>query len=332
MSGIDTRCAVYLVIASSALLNGCYYAQAVQGHFDLMGKREPIEDVIAAPETSDELARRLELVQEAREFAVTELRLPDNDSYRSYADLGRDHVVWNVFATPEFSLEPKTWCYPVAGCVSYRGYFSEERADREAAKLKRQGYDVATGGASAYSTLGRFDDPVLNTMMRWDDTRLVAVLFHELAHQVLYVKGDTGFNESFASAVEEFGIERWLESRGDGDAMSRYLDARDLRRKTAALVAAARQDLETYYAETIDDDEKRLLKEHRLDVLQQDVADALRAAGRDPANWLDSNLNNARLVPMNLYEGRLEEFRGLMAACNGDFECFYAESEALASR
>ncbi len=332
MSRIDSRFVVCLVIVSSALLNGCYYAQAVRGHFDLMGKREPIEDVIAAPGTTDELARRLRLVQEAREFAITELKLPDNDSYRSYADLERDHVVWNVFATPEFSVEPKTWCYPVAGCVSYRGYFSEERATREAAKLSRQGYDVATGGASAYSTLGRFDDPVLNTMMRWDDARLVAVLFHELAHQVLYVKGDTGFNESFASAVEEFGIERWLEFRDDAAAMSRYLASRDLRRTTMTLVAAARNDLETYYSETIDDDEKRLLKEHRLDLLQQDVADAMRAAGRDPTDWLDGKLNNARLVPMNLYEGRLEEFRSLMVGCDGDFECFYAESEALASR
>ncbi len=332
MSGIDTRFAVYLVIVSSVLLNGCYYAQAVRGHVDLMGKREPIADVIEAPGTSDELARRLALVQEAREFAITELKLPDNDSYRSYADLDRDHVVWNVFATPEFSVEPKTWCYPVAGCVSYRGYFSEERATREAHKLERQGYDVATGGASAYSTLGRFDDPVLSTMMRWDDTRLVAVIFHELAHQVLYVKGDTGFNESFASAVEEFGVERWLESRGDSEALSQYVESRELRRTTMALVAAARKDLESYYAETIDDDEKRLLKEHRLDQLQMDVADAIRAAGRDPANWLNGKLNNARLVPMNLYEGRLEEFRGLMAVCSGDFECFYAESQALASR
>ena len=332
MSRMDTRFPVCIVIALSAFVQGCYYAQAVRGHLDLMGKREPIEDVIAAPETPEELARRLELVQQAREFAITELLLPDNDSYRSYADLEREHVVWNVFATPEFSLEPKTWCYPVVGCVSYRGYFSEQKARNTAAKLERDGYDVAIGGASAYSTLGRFDDPVLNTMMRWDDTRLVSVLFHELAHQVIYVKGDTRFNESFASAVEEFGVERWLEARGDDAAMSRYLESRELRRLTMELVAAAREDLETYFAETIDDDEKRLLKEHRLEQLQQQIADAMHAAGHDPAAWLNGTLNNARLVPMNLYEGRLQEFRALMAACNGDFACFYAESEALAAR
>ena len=323
---------IVTIVAAGALLHGCYYAQAVHGHMDLMSKREPIEEVLVAPGTSDELARRLRLVQEARQFAIDELLLPDNDSYRSYADLERDHVVWNVFAAPEFSLQAKTWCYPVVGCVSYRGYFSEEKARRVARKLEAQGYDVAIGTASAYSTLGRFDDPVLNTMMRWDDTRLVAVLFHELAHQVLYVKGDTGFNESFANAVEEIGVLRWLDARGDSDAKDAYLRSRELRRKTMQRVAAARADLQGYFSETIDDDEKRLLKEHRLDLLQQEVAELTLEAGRDPGNWIAGKLNNARLVPMNLYEGRLQEFRDLMAACNGDMRCFYEASEALAAR
>jgi predicted aminopeptidase len=299
---------------------------------DLMGKSEPIEEVLASPETPEELARRLELVSEARDFSIDVLGLPDNDSYRSYADLERDFVVWNVFATPEFSLQPRTWCYPVAGCVSYRGYFSEDAARNEAKKLAGRSYDVAVGGASAYSTLGRFSDPVLNTMMRWDDTRLVSVLFHELAHQVLYVKGDSQFNESFARAVEEHGVVLWLEARNESESLKRYWQSRELRQRMMQLVAEARSDLEVYYSETIDDDEKRLLKEHRLERLQSDFVDVVRAAGRDPGGWTNGNLNNARLVPLNLYEGRLPEFRELMADCDGDMACFFEAARALAAR
>ena len=189
------------------LLSACYYVQATRGQIEVLSKREPIDEVLASPETDDELGRRLRLVQEAREFSIDELGLPDNDSYRSYSDLERDFVVWNVFAAPEFSLQAREWCYPIVGCVSYRGYFSETAAREEADRLARKGFDVAVGGVPAYSTLGNFADPVLSTMMRWDDVRLVSTLFHELAHQVLYIKDDTAFNESFATAVEEIGIE-----------------------------------------------------------------------------------------------------------------------------
>ena len=177
------RAVLILVIALS--FAGCYYAQAAKGQLELTRKREPIAEVLADEETPDELAARLRLVQEARRFAVDELGLPDNRSYTTYADIERDYVVWNVYAAPEFSLDPKTWCFPVAGCVSYRGYFAKENAEQEARRLAAAGYDVAVGGVAAYSTLGKLKDPVLSSMMRWDDTQLVAVLFHELAHQVL---------------------------------------------------------------------------------------------------------------------------------------------------
>lgn len=332
MNRTATRSRFCLVVAACMLSQGCYYSQAVRGHMDMMSKREPIEEVVSSPDTPEELARRLELVQAARRFSIDELKLPDNDSYTSYADLERDFVVWNVFATPEFSLVPKQWCFAVVGCVAYRGYFSRTQAQDVARKLTDRGYDVAVGGAVAYSTLGRFSDPVLNTMMNWDDTRLVAVLFHELAHQVIYVKGDTGFNESFARAVEEFGIVRWLEAQGDDTAVAEYWKARELRKTMMALVADARNDLELYYSESIDDDEKRLLKEHRLERLQQEMADVLSDAGRDPSGWATGTLNNARLVPMNLYEGRLQEFRELMASCDEDIECFYDEARTLSAR
>jgi predicted aminopeptidase len=271
-------------------------------------------------------------LQEARDFAVEALLLPDNDSYRSYAELEREYVVWNVFAAPEFFLQPKTWCYPVAGCVSYRGYFRQEDANTQASKLKGQGFDVAIGGVAAYSTLGKFDDPLISTMMRRENTELVALLFHELAHQLLYVKGDSGFNESFATAVEELGVIRWLTARGNDQEIDRYFARRELRQELMQLVAAAREDLGTYYAETIDPDEKRLLKQDRLERLQQDVSAVLQRQGQEQSGWFSGTLNNARLISMTLYEGRLQEFRDLLAACKDDLECFYSAARELAAR
>lgn len=327
-SGLIAMAGALVLIAS--LPAGCYYTQAVRGHFELMGKRESVDDVLADPSTPQVLRRRLELLREARDFSVDVLGLPDNDSYRTYADLGRDHVVWNVFATPEFSLDPKRWCYPIVGCVAYRGYFDEEDAHRKAARLAGDGYDVHVGGVAAYSTLGRFDDPVLNTMMRWDDLRLVATLFHELAHQVIYVRNDTKFNESFASAVEEFGLEAFLDSRGTPENFERHRDRQRLRQRLIDLIIAARADLEQYYSETIDDDEKRLLKEHRLEQLSDRIARELAAAGRDPAPWLSGTLNNARLLSTSLYQGHVPAFRELFEQCAGQFDCFYEEAVRIA--
>ena len=181
-------------------------------------------------------------------FRSTNFGLPDNDSYRSYADLDRDYVVWNIVAVPEFSLQPKTWCYPVVGCVSYRGYFSRDKARIRPTGLRGDGYDVAFGGVAAYSTLGRFDDPVLNTMTHWGDDDLVAVMFHELAHQVLYIKDDTEFNESFATAVEEIGMERWLASRQQSDKLDAWQARRALRAEFTQLVGLLRSELAVLYS------------------------------------------------------------------------------------
>ncbi len=319
-----------LLLACCALMNGCYYVQAAHGQWELTRKREPIAEVLARPDTPPELAARLQLVQEARQFAIDELALPDNDTYRTYADLERDYVLWNVFAAPEFSLEPKTWCYPVAGCVGYRGYFSREAADREAAALAARGYDVAVGGVAAYSTLGRFKDPVLNTMMNWDDARLVAVLFHELAHQVVYAKGDTAFNESFATAVEEFGLRRWLVSRGAEDGLVRYEDRRRLSHDIMVLISGARSDLESLYASDLQDDEKRREKTDRFASLSASIAARLSEEGGGTSHWLSGEINNAALVPMVLYEGHLPAFQALLANCDGDLDCFYAATRHMA--
>ncbi len=319
------------VVVAGASQSGCYYLQAATGQVDILVRREPIDEVLADPETDIDVARRLRLVQEARDFSVATLGLPDNGSYRSYAELDRDYVVWSVFAAPEFRMQAVNWCYPIVGCVSYRGYFKQEKAEREARRLSERGFDVHVGGVAAYSTLGRFDDPVLSTMMRWDDAQLVATLFHELAHQVLYIPDDTRFNESFARAVEEFGMERFLLARDAGSALAAYRDGKALRTELATLVEQTRDDLSAMYAETLDDDEKRLLKEHRLEQLSAALRALLEGAGRDADAWLSAPLNNARLLSISLYEGRLPAFRRMIEDCAGEIECFYAEAGRVAA-
>lgn len=325
----NSRCRGLLLAACALVLSSCYYYQAARGQLDVMSKREPIDELVATETTPEDLAGRLELVLEARQFAVDELHLPDNDSYRSYADLDRDYVVWNVFAAPEFSLEPRTWCFPIAGCVAYRGYFSEEAAGRKAMQLGEDGLDVVVSGVPAYSTLGKFDDPVLSTMMRSEDADLIATIFHELAHQVLYVKGDSEFNESFASAVEEFGIERWLTSRGEEAGFDAYRERRALRRRLMEIIAAARGDLEDLYSSSMAPDEMRSGKERRLEQLRVELDAELQRSGRDTPAWLANGLNNARLASMGLYQNRLPEFRALYEECDRDLRCFYEEASSL---
>jgi predicted aminopeptidase len=321
---------VALAAAAFLPLGGCYYVQAINGHTHLMSQRRPMSEVINDPAASETLKERLRLVQEARVFSVEELDLPDNDSYRSYADLGRDYVVWNVFAAPEFSLRPKQWCYLVAGCVAYRGYFDKDDALEEARKLEAAGYDVAVGGVSAYSTLGKFADPVLNTMMRWSDADLVATLFHELAHQRLYIKGDTQFNESFATAVATIGMERWFTSRELEDELAAYRAARELNRELLALVDATKRELAALYASDVPVETKRRRKRELLDALSAEAARLFAGAGRR-GSPLAAPLNNARLVSLGLYEGWVAGFRSMYEECGRELECFYARARELAA-
>jgi predicted aminopeptidase len=319
------------IVAALPALNGCYYMQAISGHSKVMSERRPMADIINDPDAPQTLKERLELVQQARQFSIDVLKLPDNDSYRSYADLGRDYVVWNVFAAPEFSLQPKEWCYPVAGCVAYRGYFAREDALREARKLEADGFDVSVLGVSAYSTLGRFADPVLNTMLRWSDADLVATLFHELAHQKLYVKGATQFNESFASAVAEIGMERWLPQRdgGQGSSLEAYRRSLALRRDLLEIVEGARAELAGIYAANTEADEKRRRKAQVMNRLSAE-ADRLFVEAGIGASPLGAPLNNARLVSLGLYESWVPAFKAVYEECARDIECFYRSSRELA--
>lgn len=320
-----------LALSLSLLLSSCYYLQAAGGQLEVLRKRESIDRLLDDPDTPAALAARLSLVRDAREFSITELGLPDNGSYRSFAALDRDYVVWNVVAAAEFSVEARTWCFPVAGCVAYRGYFSQRRARAKAAQLKAEGQDVFVGGVTAYSTLGIFDDPVLSTMLGRDDTALVALLFHELAHQLLYLPGDTAFSESFASAVEELGVERWLSARAGGDQWRRYRARKALAGELTGLALAARDDLAALYAGPLTPAEKRRAKAARLKALAASLTRRALAHGVDAreARFAES-LNNARLALWSAYERHVPAFRRLFRDCGEDFQCFYASAAQLA--
>jgi predicted aminopeptidase len=328
------RIARVLTIAAAALpLTGCYLMQAAGGQMAIASKRAPIAVVIADSSTPPELRTRLEYVVAARDFASRELGLPDNDSYRSYADLGRPFVVWNVFATPEFSVEPRRWCFPIAGCVVYRGYFNEESAQRYARKLRRRGDDVAVGGVAAYSTLGHFKDPVLNTMLGWSDAQLAATLFHELAHQVVYVPGDSEFNESFATVVEEAGLERWLAARHRMEDLDSWEQQRERQSQFIALLLKARDKLRALYQSALPDDDKRDRKEYEFGELKLEYEQLRQQqwhgyAGYD--RWFDRTLTNAHLVSAATYYGCVPGLRRVLSEADGDLPRFYEAVKQLA--
>jgi predicted aminopeptidase len=277
-----------LALATLGLVSACstmeYYAQAVGGHLELLRLSVPIEDKLREPETPEALRSRLERIQAIRNFAVTELKLPDNNSYHRYADIGRPYVIWNVFAAPEFSVKPVESCFPFAGCVSYRGYYSEEKAKRYAGGLAREGNDVYIGGVPAYSTLGWFDDPVLSTFVRYPDAEVARLLFHELAHQVVYVTDDTMFNESFAVAVEEEGVRRWLDQRGTAEQRAQYESFEQRRRQVVALVLKYRAELDAFYRQALPTEEKRAGKARLFAQMQAEYR-ALKASWDEFAGY-----------------------------------------------
>ncbi len=324
------------LLASALLLGGCsnlgYYAQAVRGQMSLMWKREPIEEIVQDKSVDPDLRSQLRRVIEIRDYASANLGLPDNGSYRSYADLGRPYVVWNVFATPEFSVDPVTWCFVVVGCVSYRGYFDEENAQRFAARLQTEGKDVYVGGVTAYSTLGKFNDPVLNTMLYWDDDRLAGLIFHELAHQLLYVKGDTDFSESFASFVEEEGVRRWLIAERRADDIPGYEASRERLEAFGDLVVRTRERLRIIYSAGYSDGELRERKRRAFEDMRQEYQEMRTAWGDVLAfdAWFDRDLNNAHLASVAAYRRFVPSFAALLDRQGGDLEAFYAAVREIA--
>ncbi|WP_415766071.1 aminopeptidase [Pseudomonas sp. ZB1P45] len=314
-------------------LNGCagvsYYGQLASGQLQLLRAREPVSTVIADPGRDQLLRAHLTQSQKARTFASQQLQLPDNQSYRLYADIGRPFVVWNVFATPEFSLTPKNHCFPIAGCVAYRGYYSQSAARGEAALQRLQGMDVSIGGVEAYSTLGWFNDPIISSMMAWGDERLATLIFHELAHQRFYVKDDTEFNESFATFVEQEGTRQWRAFRGLTPDSGAQVQQRD---QFIQLVLDTRTRLERLYTLPLPADQMRQRKADEFERLRSEyrqLRESQWAGDKRYDAWINAPMNNARLLPFGLYDQWVPAFAALFRQAGGDWVKFYAAVEKL---
>jgi predicted aminopeptidase len=328
---VTIRAAAAIALVA-ALSGGCYLLQSAQGQLALMSKRKPIDKVIAAPATPPKLRAQLKAVTAIRDFASHELGLPDNGSYRKYADIGRPYVVWNVVAAPEFSVDPKRWCFPIVGCVAYRGYFVEARARRFAAGLHAEGFDVLVGGVAAYSTLGHFDDPILSTMVSWNDVELAAIIFHELTHQLLYVSNDAAFNEALATTVEEEGVKRWLQQQGRQQDLAEHLLEQQRYLEVIALLGKTREQLAALYALGLP---PPLMRERKREAFEQlrGAYGALRAqwGGHAPFDaWFAQDINNAHLASIATYFACVPGFERELQAAGGNLPAFYRRVRALA--
>ena len=326
-----------LLLAATLAIAGCstlgYYGQAAYGHLSLMAAAKPVDEWLADPATPDKLKQRLTSAQEIRRFASEQLALPDNKSFTTYADLHRPAALWNSFATPELSLNLKVWCYPLFGCAGYRGYYDPAEAKAFADGLRAQGYDVAVWPVPAYSTLGWFPDPLLNTFIDWPDAELARMIFHELAHQIVYVKDDTVFNESFATAVEQEGVRRWLAAVNNPAAQAAWERNQTVRADFIALVRATRAELAAVYAGSEDDAAKRAAKARVLDRARERYAQLKRERWGGWGGYdriFGPELNNAQIAALGAYNELVPACAALLAAQGGDFARFYAEVQRLA--
>ena len=310
------------------MLSACstisYYGQSIQGQMSLLFHRESIDDVLNNPETPEKLKISLQQAQSIRQYASDKLALPDNKSYLYYVDLGRPYVVWNVFAAPEFSLKPTNWCYPIVGCVSYRGYFAQDDAESEASSLKLKNLDVHVAGISAYSTLGWFNDPLMNTMLHWKQRSLAGLIFHELSHQLIYIKNETGFNEAFSSSIERLGTIQWiLESHPE--QLESYLSYLQAQSDFRDLLLSSRTKLNDLYASSINDEIKRNKKQKIIDDMNVQYATLKK---QWPENihfdaWFNKPINNARLTSAMTYLQDIPAFFQLFIEEDGQWPAFY---------
>ncbi len=316
----------FCLALSVLALSGCetlsYYGQAVGGHLALLSRAQPVAMVLADPAVAPVLKRRLELASAIRDYASRELKLPDNGSYRSYTDIGRPHAVWNVVAAPEFSLRAVQSCFPVAGCVTYRGFYDKGAADRHAHEMRAMGHDVMVYGVAAYSTLGWFDDPLLSTFIGYPEAELARLVFHELAHQLIYAKGDSTFNESFAVAVEREGVRRWLAARGRESEMASFREREARRAELAARLDAVRLAVGTLYGTGLAPEAMRERKRAELAVLRPLLARMPAFEGQEP--------NNALLASYATYTDLVPVFDKLLAEAQGELPAFYARSKEFA--
>jgi len=326
------RLSLFLLVS---LLGGCsslgYYSQVINGHLDLMARREPLQQLVDDPGTTAGLRQRLRLVLAIREFASAQLFLPDNGSYRSFAQVEGLAVVWSLVATEEFSLQPLEWCYPVIGCASYRGYYSRQEGERQEGLIKTQGMDTTLEPVPAYSTLGWFDDPLPSTVVDWSETRLARLIFHELAHQKIYLPGDSAFNEALANTVAWWGVKRWLESEADEAALENWRRQQRRERSFIALLLKTRRHLSEIYLQPITEEQKRQRKQEAFQRMKKEyVAMQQQWQGyRGYDDWFSRELNNARLASVATYEQWAPAFRVLLRQSKNDMEVFYRACEEL---
>tara|TARA_R110002020_G_scaffold110627_18_gene255565 strand:+ start:33 stop:1088 length:1056 start_codon:yes stop_codon:yes gene_type:complete len=328
-----------LLIALAAALAGCtgvgYYAESLNGHLKIMAARQDVARLVADPGTPGALRARMVSASAIRQFASDTLDLPDNASYRSYVDIGRDYVTIAVYAAPEFSLAPVAKCFPVFGCVPYQAYFAVDNARKAAATLQAQGFDVHVSGVTAYSTLGWTSDPLLSTMFGDDETSLAALVFHELAHSQVYVQDDSAFNEAFATAVETSGVRQWLRARGDAEGLRRYEAGRARSADFLGLIAQTRKELHAVYSGPGTAAEKRAGKDAAIARLGQ----RYRRMRDDRWNgysgfdgWFAAPVNNARLAATGVYNDLVPAFLRLFELCGGDYPRFYAAVARIGGR
>ncbi len=310
-----------------------WYGQAARGQIEILAKREDIAEVIADPATAPELRERLGTVLEIRDFAASAMGLPDSRSYTLYADLGRDAPLWNVVATPAYSVTPETWCYPLVGCLAYRGFFKRARAQELAAEMSGDGFDVAVFPATAYSTLGWFADPVLDSMLDLDDAALAELIFHELTHEMLYVSGDTAFSEAFATFVGRLGTEHWLSRQGDAETLRRWQDTQALDRQLTQVLLDARERLAQRFDEASGPDQLAAAKQREFARLKDELRGlAERHDSWRIDAWLSRELNNAHLALIATYESGVAAFEALYREeCGRELDCLFEHARRLAA-
>ena len=316
-------------------LSGCgtlgYYWQASVGHLDVMVSARPVSEVLTDPNVPEKSKEAIRYASEVRAFSSEHLHLPDNESYTNYADLGRPYVVWNVVAAPALSLKPKLWCFAVVGCLAYRGFYDEADARHLADELRDSNYDVLVGGVRAYSTLGWFADPLLNTMVSASRLYTTEVIFHELAHQELYINDDSAYNEAFATAVADEGLRRWLEFRGDGALSQRAKSVQAYRSVFVTLVDDYRERLTSLFESNQSSDEKNRRKTELYDELR-DSYSQVSASWPSPkpyARFFDEDINNARLVSVATYYHLVPAFGIMLKDSDMDLKRFYARAREV---
>lgn len=322
-----------ILILSSLTVSACssfgYYMDLMAGHSELLEQQKPVKEILAENEIKPKLRNLLKMSQEMRDFASKKLHLPENDSYRTYADLKRPYAVWNVVAAKEFSVKPKKWCFLFVGCLSYKGYFLKQEATAYANELKKEGFDVYVAGANAYSTLGWFDDPLLNTMMYKSEARRAGIIFHELAHQVVYIDNDSAFNEAFATAVEQEGIRRWMKKKGESDQYEKYLRNKKRDSQLNQLLQETRDNLKKLYKTKISDKEKRLAKKEEFALMQKKYQKLKKSWGGYNVydKWMNEGLNNSHLLLIATYHDLVPTFNAMLKNESYDLKKFYIAVE-----